>query len=286
MSPEAFGLQGLTVLGAMKILAFDLDKTALNEQTLFSPQDTLTLQAVARAGHLVVPASGRMTDSIRPFSRLLGLDTPIIAYNGAMVRDTERRGHAVLCHEPLDPRHGDWLIDFCARRHLHLNYYLDDRLYARADADLRPFSGLYTRQTGSEFHFVPDLSCFRGRRPTKAIIVTAPVQRDALFTELRDGIGREINLVKTNPEYLEFMSPLADKGRGLDALARHYGVARTDILAFGDGHNDVQMLKYAGVGVAVANASAEVKAVAARITRATHNQSPITEVCQELGLVP
>lgn len=270
----------------MKIVALDLDRTSLNDRQKFSPEDRRALRAFCRQGHLVALASGRMTDSVRPFARLLGLDTPIIAYNGAMVRDCAARGSRVLYHEPLPARYGDALLEFSGRRRIQINYYLDDRLYSRQDPLLRKYTKIYNDQTKSGYHLVPDLERFRGRRPTKVILITEPEIRNRLYREFRRRWSNRLNIVRTNPEYLEFMSPKADKGLGLRALAHAYGVRREDTIAFGDGDNDVPMLKWAGVGVAVANAGPSARAAADLVTRATNNQSPLAEALKRLGFLP
>jgi hypothetical protein len=270
----------------MKILAIDLDKTSLTDGGDFSESDRTALREFAGAGNIVTIASGRMTDSILPFTRRLGIDSPVIAYNGGMVRDSVARGSATVFHEPLGPDDAARIVDFAVENGHHLNYYLDDVLYARDEPSLKRFSHLYSAQTSSVYRFVPSLTVFRGSRPTKLIIIADPPERDRLYDELRTRIPTTVTLVRTNPEYLEFMSASADKGRGLRALAEAYGVARGDIVAIGDGDNDISMLEYSGTGVAVANAKDKVKAAAKLVTSGTNNDSPVTEALKSLGLIP
>lgn len=266
----------------IKLIAFDLDGTILNRHSAISEKDRLTLRTLNRGGKLIVIASGRMTESIRNFSKALGIDTPVVAYNGAMVRDSFKRGNRMLRHIPLHPKYGDYLIDYCAGNNYRLNYYLDDTLYSDNKPYLRMYSRLYTNQTKSKYRFIPDLKCFKGKNPTKLIIITSPKERDRLYGIFHTKFGDEINVVRTNPEYLEFMDKKADKGSGLRAVARAYGIKRSEILAFGDADNDLEMLEYAGTGVAVANANSRVKAVADHVSGTDNNHNPITETIREL----
>lgn len=269
-----------------RLIALDLDRTLLNDQGQVSAQDTRALQQAVQAGMYIVFASGRMSASIRRFSELLKIDGPIISYNGAMARDSLAHGDAVLLEVPLAAKYADTLIDYTTTEHFHLNYYLDETLYAREDLELRRFADLYHARTGSLFTFVPDLARFKGRRPTKLILLTDPSDpahpnprhRDELNFAWKEKWGEGVGIVRTDPEYLEFMNLAANKGVALEAIARQLGLPREEVIAVGDGYNDTPMLQWAGLGVAVANAHAEVKAAADYVCHATNNDSPIREI--------
>lgn len=276
-----------------RLIALDLDRTTLDSNHRISPQDGQALQQAAARGLHVVFASGRMSASIRQYPAALGLDGPVISYNGAIARDSLAHGDGLLLNVPLPAQYGDALIDFARRDRLQLNYYLDETLYAADLPELRPWSELYTARTGSAYRFVLDLAQFQGCSPTKALIVTDrsdatqpnPRHRDELYAAWQTKWGGQIDIVRTDPEYLEFMNPAANKGAALAAIAAHLGVPQAEVIAMGDGYNDTPMIEWAGLGVAVANANAEVKAAAQYICRATHNDSPVTEVLREFELL-
>ncbi len=269
-----------------RILALDLDGTALNDSGQISPQDARALQEAAARGMHVVFASGRMTASVQCYPDSLGIDGPLISYNGARARASRAQGEAVLLEIPLPARYADELIDYARAEHLHLNYYLEEVLYAVDDPTLRRFADLYNAGTGSPYCFLPDLERFKGRNPTKIILLADPTDpnhpdprhRDELYAVWKAKWGEEVNVVPTNPEYLEFMNPGATKGVALEAIARHLGIAQEQVIAMGDARNDTSMVEWAGLGVAVANAHPEVKSAAKYICQATNNDSPISEV--------
>jgi Cof subfamily protein (haloacid dehalogenase superfamily) len=273
-----------------RLIALDLDRTLLNDEGEISSPDAEALRGFARAGGLVVLASGRMTANIRPFFDRLGLDGPTIGYNGALAREAVATSGKVILERGLPARYADELVDYTRRERFHLNYYLDETLYARDDPELRRFADLYSRQTGAVFHFLPDLERFRGREPTKLIIVTDPTvpdrpdprHRDELYEAWQARWGSEVTVMRTNPEYLEFYHRHANKGIALAAVAAHYGVEQSLTLAFGDNYNDASMLEWAGCGVAVANAQAEVKAVADWVSPLTNNESAVSDAIQRL----
>jgi Cof subfamily protein (haloacid dehalogenase superfamily) len=273
-----------------RIIALDLDGTLLDDRGQVSAVDAAALGDFARSGGIVVLASGRMTANIQPFYHTLGLDGPVIAYNGAMARDSNANGGRVILETPLPARYADELMDYTGRERFHLNYYLDEVLYARDDPDVQRFADLYSRQTGAVFHFVPDLERFRGREPTKCILITDPTDpekpnprhRDELYELWLARWASQVTVMKTNPEYLEFYHREASKGTALAAIAQHCRVDPSFTLAFGDNHNDIPLLESAGCGVAVANARPEVKAIADWVSDLTNNESAIADAIERL----
>jgi len=273
-----------------RLIALDLDGTLLDSEGRISPDDARALIRFAGSGGVVVLASGRMTANVRPFYRELGIDGPTIAYNGALARQPEADGGGVILETALPARYADELIAYTAREHFHLNYYLDEKLYARDDPALRRFADFYSRQTGAVFHFIPDLERFRGREPTKLILITDrtdpekpdPRRRDELYRVWSERWGHLTTIMRTNPEYLEFYHRDASKGRALAAVAAHCGVPQELTMAFGDNFNDVSMLEWAGCGVAVANSNADALAAADWVSPLTNNQSAVADAMARL----
>lgn len=264
-----------------KLVALDLDGTLLDDKGRISARDVKALNAFSRKGGMVVLSSGRMTGCVEPFAGLLGLDCSVISYNGAMVRLTEREGRKLLYHEPLESSYSDRIVDFCEREGYLLNYYLDDLLYARGDASLRRYAEIYSGQTKAVYRFVDNLSGFRGKSPTKLILITdssGPDKsrtRDFLYGYFEGAMGRFVNVARTNPEYLEFFSKKTDKGVALGRLAGHYSIRREEIIAFGDGENDIPMLEYAGLSVAPSNSKTAAAASAGVVSRYDNNNSAV-----------
>ncbi len=275
-----------------RLIGLDLDGTLLDDQGSISSADTAALRRFSSGGGTVVLASGRMTPNIRPFYEAIGIDGPTIGYNGALARDSWAAGGGVILETPVPTRYADEIIEYTAREHFHLNYYIGEKLYARDDPDLRRFAELYSRQTGAQFHFVPELERFTGSEPTKLIIITDPTvpqrpdprHRDELYDFWYARWGEELGvmLYKTNPEYLEFCHREASKGTALLAVARHYGIDESLTMAFGDNFNDVSMLHAAGCGVAVANANREALKAADWVSPLSNNESAVADAIERL----
>lgn len=261
--------------GDIKMIALDLDGTLLDEDKHVPDANREALREAASRGVTVVLASGRMTDCITPFARELGLDCMVVAYNGGMARGKDADGRPVLHHCPLEAEYGAQLIDFCRDRYM-LNYYVDDCLYAQENAAFRTFADdVYSARTRAKYHFVPDLAPLAQRDPTKAIIVVDHATRDRLHDEWAERWADLTTIVKTDPEYLEFLNRNTDKGVALAGLARGLGLDMAQVMAMGDGDNDATMLKAAGWGVAVANATPLTKDNADVVSDLTHQDCAV-----------
>lgn len=249
----------------IKLIAIDLDDTLLGSDGQISERNILALKKASEKGLTIILATGRMTSCTEPFVDTIGIDCPVVVYNGAMVRDKRTLGRKILFHLPLEIEYSDTVIDYCFRNGFCLNLYVDEILYSQDNPDTERFRNLYSGRTNAQYNLVDDLRIFRGKRSTKLILITDHKSEDVArtrdyqfeyFTRLFNG---KVNLFRTDPEYLEIQNKNTDKGIGLGVYATKYKISRDQILAFGNGENDIAMLKYAGTGVAVRNASDTVK---------------------------
>lgn len=263
-----------------KLCAIDLDDTLLDSEHRISERSHAAIRKVVDRGVIVLIASGRMYASTLRYQEQLGLDTPIICYNGAMVR-SPTSGETWL-HDQIPAELAKVVMDYSECENLQLNYYLNDLLYTKA---FTSWLKLYHDRTGSPIEIVPDLySSMRGATPTKLIIVDSPERTDELLPYFRDLFGTSLYVTKSNDEYLEFMPPNANKGVALAAAAERLGVKQSETIAFGDSWNDIPMLKWAGLSLAVANAKPELKEVADRVIGRNDEDGVAIELEKMFGL--
>jgi Cof subfamily protein (haloacid dehalogenase superfamily) len=242
------------------LAAIDLDDTLLGPDHKISARNALAVRALASRGVTCVIASGRMHEATIRFADELGLDSPIISYNGSLVKHP--RTAEVWRHIRVPAGPAALVVEYCADYGHHLNYYLDDHLYVAARTEWADF---YLRQTGSPMEVIGDLRELAGSEPTKMILIDSPDVTDRLLGHFQRQFGESLYITKTNSEYLEFMNPAASKGAALELVANRLGIAREATIAFGDGNNDLPMIEWAGLGVAMGTAKPHVRAAADEI---------------------
>jgi Cof subfamily protein (haloacid dehalogenase superfamily) len=260
-----------------RLCAFDLDDTLLSTNQVLTERTERAVRAILAQGVVVVLASGRMHESALPFYRRLLLDTPIISYNGALVKHPGTDEEWL--HEWVSGEHATLVMDYCQQHNLQLNYYRDDVIYTAA---LTPWLQLYLDRTRSPYQILPDFyTAMRGLPSTKLIIVDSPEHTDALLPFFQEQLGHLLYITKTTDEYLEFMPPQANKGAALEMVAQRMGISAAETIAFGDGLNDLPMIEWAGLGIAVGNARPALKAVANRVI-GRHDEEGVAIALEEI----
>ena len=198
-----------------------------------------------------------MFRSVRPYLVEAGIDDPVICYQGAVVADP--RTGEFLRHEPIPLELARETIAVLGEEGFHVNCYVDDELYVD---EVTPEAERYAGFQNLPLHEVGDLAAWLSAPPTKLVAIDDPDVLDGLEARMKARFDGRLYISKSLPFFLEFASPEVTKGSGLGFLAEHLGFTRERTVAFGDGENDVELLEWAGFGVAVANAHPRVLAVA------------------------
>lgn len=261
-----------------RLAAFDLDGTLLNSNHKVSCENLKALHQLIANETLVVLVSGRMHQSMKPISDLIGLENPIISYNGGMVKDVVTEN--VLYHTPVPAEDANAIIRDCKEQNLHLNFCLNDELYV---AKRNEWSELYEVRTGVSATEVGDLQKLSGEKPTKLLIIHPPEKLQTLLEQFKSIYTGRLYVTQTQPEYIEFMNPEVSKGRALTALVERLDIPLKETVAFGDSFNDESLLKTAGFGIAMRNAVQQVKNCADYIT-SSNDKNGVAEAISELIL--
>ena len=218
-----------------------------------------TLAALGRArdaGLPVIVVTGRMVKSVRQAIAPAGLHDPVICYQGAVVAEADGTW---LRHEPLPLELARETIAALADEGYSPNVYVDDELYVAADTEEARRYGELNR---IDFHVVGDLLEWLSAPPTKLVCVGDPAALDDVEVRMKERFGAREYISKSLPYFLEFAQAGVTKGAGLDFLAEHMGFTPEETIAFGDGENDLELVDWAGYGIAVGNAHEQVKALA------------------------
>lgn len=224
------------------------------------------MRAADAAGVLVVVVTGRMVTSVRRALEPVGVEAPVICYQGAVVADEDGRW---LRHEPLPLELARETIAALAEEGYSPNVYVDDELYVAEDtAAARSYGNL----NHIEFHVVGDLLDWLDAPPTKLVAVGDPAALDELEPRLKARFGDREFIAKSLPHFLEFAQAGVTKGAGMDFLAQHLGFGKEETIAFGDGENDLELVDWPPYGIAVENAHPRVKALASWICPSAEEQ--------------
>jgi Cof subfamily protein (haloacid dehalogenase superfamily) len=205
----------------------------------------------------VVLVTGRMFQSVRRYAREAGIDDPVVCYQGAVVADPV--SGRWLRHEPIPLELARETIAALYDEGFGLNCYVGDELYV---AEVTPEARRYADFQDLQLHPVGDLRVWLSEPPTKLVVIDDPEVLDGLKERMQARFDGRLYISKSLPYFLEFASPDVTKAAGLDFLAEHLGFARERTVAFGDGENDIELVDWAGYGVAVANAHERVKELA------------------------
>ncbi len=240
------------------LVASDLDGTLLPPSLQFLPLTASGVNELRGAGVPFVVSTGRMFKSARHMVARLGLTSgPIVCYQGALVADLG--SGEWQRHLPIAPESAAEVVLAMRELGRHVNVYVDDELYVEQDDK---WARQYAEYAEVGMNVVPDLLAVVARPPTKIVISSEPSDVAALLPTLQERWRDSLYVTRSLPHFIEVSDPLASKSSALAYLCDALGLARERTVACGDGWNDIDMMEWAGLGVAVAEAADDVRASA------------------------
>jgi Cof subfamily protein (haloacid dehalogenase superfamily) len=251
-SPQS-GVKGFS----FRLAAVDLDGTLLGPDKQIGPENASAVQRLREAGVIVIIASGRRHQNSVRFQQQLGLTGPIIACQGGLIRDGVS-GNVVEAHF-LAQGITRQIISDAEKNDIQTIYYHLDHLYVAERHN--QWIDLYQSRVGERAEVLPRLEQLDGRRALKIVWYGDPQVLAKIRPEISAHYADQVDILSTEHENLEFMPRGINKATALAKVAAECGVSQEQILAFGDGENDVRMLAWAGVGVAMSHGNqAAIKA--------------------------
>jgi Cof subfamily protein (haloacid dehalogenase superfamily) len=245
-----------------RLAAIDLDGTLLGPGKAISDQNAAAVRRLNENGAQVIIASGRRHQNSIRFQRQLQLTGPIIACQGGLIRDGES-GNVIEAHF-LPQTVAREIVDAAEKNGVEAIYYHLDHLYVPERNS--HWINLYESRVGERAETLPSLSQLDGRRALKIVWYGDPVVLKKIRPEIDARYHGKVDVLSTESENLEFMPGGINKAAALEKVAREFGVPREQVLAFGDGENDLQMLEWAGMGVAMRNGNSAAIAAARMVS--------------------
>ena len=237
-----------------KLIALDLDGTLFNDEHCISSVSEEYIRKLVKEGFVVVISTGRSYSSLKPRIAALELESPVICYNGAMIRNGKTDD--ILANSTVPEDISRELITLSRSRGIHFHGFLDgDFNYERESSD----SQFYRNLSGLKGRIV-DFDIMESIDFTKCMFINENSILLDIEKELRAAYGDRCYIAFSKPNFLEIMNSTASKANALEVVARDLGIARDEIIAFGDGLNDMEMLEFAGRGIAMINGHEDLKA--------------------------
>ncbi|MBY9080914.1 HAD family phosphatase [Paenibacillus sp. HN-1] len=261
-----------------KLIAIDIDDTLINDDKEVTPATQKALEAAVTAGVVVTLATGRAYASAQAIARQTGLNVPIITYQGALVKNLLDEKVLYERYVPQDAVRK--LFEYCIEHNLHLQTYIDDKLYSREENQkLIDYAALNKTQ----YYIEPDWKKLLDYQTPKLLIIDDPDFLDELAPKLHELLGEAVHITKSKPHFLEIMHKEGTKGLALEFLADYFKCDLSQTIAVGDSWNDHEMLETAGLGVAMANAIPALKEIANYVT-ASNNEDGVKQVIDKFIL--
>ncbi len=248
-----------------KFLVLDLDGTLTNDKKEITPATLATLERVQQSGVRLVLASGRPTYGIMPLAEQLEMKKHggyILPFNGGKIIDVTNGDviYASTLPRELVPsltaiakEGGATIISY---RDEYILTEEPDNRYVGHELFLTKMKPLKVDDFAVAVDFAPD----------KCLIVGEPDKLLPLEEIINARYSDSISAFRSEPFFLEVVPKGIDKALSLERLSQHTGVGSAEMIAVGDGYNDISMIQYAGLGVAMANAQPAVKQAADHIT--------------------
>ena len=248
-----------------KLLALDIDGTLTNTQKDITPATLEKIIEAQEKGHIVAIASGRPLPGIRKIADTIELDRfggYVLAFNGGRIVDYSTG--EVVYQAVLDNDVVRDIYDYCLKAGCGMVTYDGDRVITGTDID-----GYMTFEASINHMEIMRIDNFRKYIDfplNKCLLTADPDKAEKIEQELAEKFGDQLNIFRSEPYFVEIMPPNVHKATSLEKLLEVLDMDRKNLVACGDGYNDLTMIEYAGVGVAMANAQDIVKEHADYIT--------------------
>lgn len=248
-----------------RVIALDLDGTLTNNQKEVTTATKEALDNAMEQGARLVLASGRPVYGIVPVAKSLELDSKggyILAYNGGQIIDCKT--NEVLYSQYLPSDVIPLLYEYAKSKGYALLGYKGNEIITESPDDI--YVKEESRINKMNVRKVDVLTDELDAKPTKLLMTGDPKDMLKAEEELREAVKDRIDVYRSAPFFMELVPKGIDKAKSLTRLLALLNLMPKDMMAFGDGYNDLSMLRLAGMGVAMANAAPEVRAEADFVT--------------------
>lgn len=270
-----------------KLVCMDMDGTLLNDNKQVSERTIKAIEKAHKLGVKVVIATGRIFVSARFYGDLIGVNAPIIASNGAYVREKDE--DRAIYEEGLGEENYDLVLGVLKKYDIVPQFYTEDTIYTEkliySSLTYKNANKMLPTNRQVNIQIVKDWKKIFGEEKPRILKVMA-VDSDGEKIKKAKAEFIKLNrfqVVSSFKNSFEVMSNTTSKGNALKKLCDYYKISRNEIISIGDNENDISMIKYAGLGVAMGNAELEVKEIADYIT-SSNEEDGVAKVIEKFIL--
>ncbi len=263
------------------MIVLDLDDTLLRDDHTISPRTKNALVKAQQAGVKVVLASGRPTYAMLAIAQDLQLHdygSFILSFNGAKIINYKTKEE--LFSSSLDPEIVHHLYDLSKRENVGIHTYIGDEIITDQG---NPYTSIEGDITGMPIIEVADFNHAVTEPVTKVLMVNDSEKLIKVERKLQVELAGKLSVMRSKPFFLEFTEDGVTKGTSLEQLIQTLGISREEVIAMGDSYNDLTMIKFAGLGVAMGNAPDDIKESADYITDTNMNDG-VAKVVEDFVL--
>lgn len=259
----------------IKAIVMDVDGTLTNDKKEITPKTREVLLKAQEQGILLILASGRPTTGLVEMGKVLEMDKNnglFISYNGSKVVNFQTGEE--LFNEPLKLEDAKAVLEHMKKFEIKPMIDKGDYMYVNDVYNCmirfrgEPFNVIKYESRGGNYKLceIDDLAAFVDYPLNKILTAGEPEYLQEHYIEMMEPFKDKLNCMFTGPFYFEFTAKDIDKAKALDTVLKPLDITADEVIAFGDGHNDISIIKYAGTGVAMENAVADLKEAADEIT--------------------
>ncbi|TDT51306.1 Cof-type HAD-IIB family hydrolase [Fonticella tunisiensis] len=257
----------------IKLIALDLDGTLLDDDLKISKRTIDCIKSLVHRGINIALVTGRTLGSAYLVRDILGVEVPIVAYNGGRIV-VPPKGEIYTAKIPLTE--AIKIIKYAENKELYVKAYIDDLMYVEKDEEA---SRIFCQKRGIEYKVVGKLS----ENLTEDVNMIIIYYKDPIYGKIDDELKNiNVNITASATIALDFVPKEVSKSNGLKLVANYLNIRREEILAIGNSQNDIDMLSFAGIGIAMKNADSMLQERWNHFTEYTNNEEGVYHILKQI----
>lgn len=262
-----------------KLVCIDVDGTLLTSSKTVSKKTILTLRKAHEMGVHIVINTGRFLSSAAYYSQFLGVKSPVAALNGSIIMDNNSQ--KIMYRHPLKADIIEQLLDVCSRHSVRPIFYTDNTIYSGNSminlfiyqlyltGKLSSSSKVYLKNVSSHKKWMDIIE----KNKNNFIKFEILSKNKKKIASAKEDLAKfsDIEAIDSNPYDIEVTAKDVSKGTAAGILADYFNIKKDEVMCIGDSLNDLSMIEYAGLGVAMGNADEYIKERASYVTDTNDN---------------